>query len=324
MIADNDTLKLYMESIMRYPRVTPAEEAKLARRIAQGDNEARSMLIKANLRLVVKIAHDFKGRGLPLLDLISEGNIGLMRAVEKFDPTRGAKLSSYAAWWIKQSMRRALSNQAPIIRVPTQSAMKMVKIHAAEARLSQQLGRQPTAKEIAAASNLTERTVNGLRVGRSTTVSLQAPLQPGMDGELTDVLADETTLTPDHVLDDAEMMVVLQKLLAALDDQEREILDLRFGLTRGTPWTLEKVSQTVHLTRERVRQVQNQALLALRTLINEESGEEFSRGGSSNRRVAELLENMVARASKKGKRQQGPAPAERGVDRKKKAEGTQA
>ena len=324
MIADNDTLKLYMESIMQYPRVTLAEEAKLARRIAQGDNEARSMLIKANLRLVVKIAHDFKGRGLPLLDLISEGNIGLMRAVEKFDPTRGAKLSSYAAWWIKQSMRRALSNQAPIIRVPTQSAMKMVKIHAAEARLSQQLGRQPTAKEIAAASNLTERTVNGLRIGRTTTVSLQAPLQPGMDGELTDVLADESSPTPDHLLDDTETMSVLQKLLAALDDQEREILDLRFGLTRGTPWTLEKVSQAVHLTRERVRQVQNQALLALRTLINEDSGEEFLRGGSSNRRVAELLENMVTRANRKEKQPHRPASAERGVGKQKKAEGSRA
>ncbi len=307
MISDNDTLKLYMQNIMQYRRVTPAEEVELAKRIAAGDDKAREILIKANLRLVVKIAHDFKGRGLPLLDLISEGNIGLMRAVEKFDPAKGAKLSSYAAWWIKQSMRRALSNQAPIIRVPTQSAMKMVKIHAAEARLTQELGRSPTAKEIAAASNLTERTVNGLRVGRSTTVSLQAPLQPGMDGELTDVLADESTVTPDHILDDAEMMDVLQTLLASLDERERQILDLRFGLTTGTPCTLERVSDMIHLTRERVRQIQNQALMALRTLINEESREEFFHGGSSNRRVAELLENMVARTTEHERNRHKPA-----------------
>jgi len=302
VISDNDTLKLYMESIMTYPRVTVAEEAKLAKRIAQGDQEARNTLIKANLRLVVKIAHDFKGRGLPLLDLISEGNIGLMRAVEKFDPTKGAKLSSYAAWWIKQSMRRALSNQASIIRVPTQSAVKMMKIHSTEVRLTQELGRQPTVKEIAAASNLTERTVNGLRGGRSTTVSLQAPLQPGVDGELTDVLADETSVTPDHLLDDEEMLNVLQKLLASLDERERQILDLRFGLTRGTPCTLERVSEIIHLTRERVRQIQNQVLLVLRTLINEESKEGFARGGASNRRVAELLEKMAARAAENEKK----------------------
>ncbi len=306
MISDNDTLKLYMQNIMQYRRVTTSEEVQLARRIAEGDAEARDVLIKANLRLVVKIAHDFKGRGLPLLDLISEGNIGLMRAVEKFDPAKGAKLSSYAAWWIKQSMRRALSNQAPIIRVPTQSAMKMVKIRAAETRLTQELGRVPTAKEIAAASNLTERTVNGLRVGRSTTVSLQAPLKPGTDGELTDVLADESTVTPDHLLDAAERVEVLQRLLDSLDRREREILDLRFGLTTGVPCTLEKVSEMIHLTRERVRQIQNQALMALRTLINEESREEFSRGGSSNRRIAELLENMVARATEHEKERQKP------------------
>ena len=253
MISDNDTLKLYMQNIMQYRRVTTSEEVQLARRIAEGDAEARDVLIKANLRLVVKIAHDFKGRGLPLLDLISEGNIGLMRAVEKFDPAKGAKLSSYAAWWIKQSMRRALSNQAPIIRVPTQSAMKMVKIRAAETRLTQELGRVPTAKEIAAASNLTERTVNGLRVGRSTTVSLQAPLKPGTDGELTDVLADESTVTPDHLLDDAEMMEVLQRLLDSLDRRERAILDLRFRLTTGVPCPLEAVSELTHPTREPAR-----------------------------------------------------------------------
>ncbi|MCQ2396431.1 MAG: RNA polymerase sigma factor RpoD/SigA [Lentisphaeria bacterium] len=298
MISDNDTLKLYMQNIMQYPRISTAQEGRLAKRIAQGDMSARSELINSNLRLVVKIAHDFKGRGLPLLDLISEGNIGLMRAVEKFDPSKGAKLSSYAAWWIKQAMRHALSNQASIIRVPTQSALKMVRIQAARTRLTQELGRAPTAKEIAAASNLTERTVNGLRVGRSTTVSLQAPLQPGMEGELTDVIADETTVAPDTLLDDNEIMNLLQKLLDTLDAREHQILDLRFGLTNGVPCTLERVSAMLKLTRERVRQIQNQALLALRAMINEDvplSG--ISHGNGPGRRVAELLEKMASRVS---------------------------
>ena len=131
MLSDNDTLKIYMQNISKYSLVTPAEEGELAIKIAQGDAEARLKLIRSNLRLVVKIAHDFKGLGLPLLDLISEGNIGLMRAVEKFDPTKGAKLSSYAAWWIKQSMRRALANQARTSRIPVQSASKISKIQAA-------------------------------------------------------------------------------------------------------------------------------------------------------------------------------------------------
>ena len=158
-------MKLYMQSIGQYPLISTEEEAALALKIAEGDQEARDTLIRSNLRLVVKIAHDFKGMGLPLQDLISEGNIGLMRAVEKFDPTKGAKLSSYAAWWIKQAMRRALANQARTIRIPVQSASKIGKIQSAKNRLSQSWDERPQTRK-SLEINLTERTVVGLRQGK--------------------------------------------------------------------------------------------------------------------------------------------------------------
>ena len=281
MISDNDTMKLYMQSIGKYPLVTQEEEAKLAKRIAAGDNEARDQLISSNLRLVVKIAHDFKGLGLPLLDLISEGNIGLMRAVEKFDPSKGAKLSSYAAWWIKQSMRRALANQARTIRIPVQSASKIGKIQNAKAKLTQKLGREPTDKEIANEINLTERTVSGLRQGKTSTISLFDPIQNGAEGEFKDIIADEKTASPNDLLRDDETLEVMMQLVNKLPDRERVILQLRFGLPRDDgkvekPKTLEEVSRSIGRTRERVRQIQNQALETLRNALEEQKSIEES------------------------------------------------
>jgi RNA polymerase primary sigma factor len=270
MLSDNDTMKLYMQNIGQYPLVTPHEEVELAARIKQGDRDARAKLIRSNLRLVVKIAHDFKGLGLPLLDLISEGNIGLMRAVEKFDPSKGAKLSSYAAWWIKQSMRRALANQARTIRIPVQSASKISKIQAARTRLTEKLGRDPTDKEIAVDVNLTERTVTGLRLGKTTTISLHDPIQHGEDGEFRDIIPDEKTTAPDEIVQDEETLRHMLRLIDHLDERERTILTLRFGLNGERPRTLEEVSQTIGRTRERVRQIQNQALEKLRLLLEED------------------------------------------------------
>ncbi|MCK5803029.1 MAG: RNA polymerase sigma factor RpoD/SigA [Lentisphaeria bacterium] len=273
MLSDNDTMKLYMQNIGQYGLVTRAEEVVLAARIANGEAEARSKLIRSNLRLVVKIAHDFKGLGLPLLDLISEGNIGLMRAVEKFDPTKGAKLSSYAAWWIKQSMRRALANQARTIRIPVQSASKISKIQAARTKLTEELGRDPTDKEIAKEINLTERTVTGLRLGKTTTISLHDPIQHGEDGEFRDIIPDEKTIAPDEIVQEGETLAHMLRLTCQLDQREQKILKLRFGLNGERPRTLEEVSQTIGRTRERVRQIQNQALEKLRIMLEEEGGE---------------------------------------------------
>jgi len=273
MLSDNDTMKLYMQNIGQYSLVTPQEEVELAAKIAAGDEAARSKLIRSNLRLVVKIAHDFKGLGLPLLDLISEGNIGLMRAVEKFDPSKGAKLSSYAAWWIKQSMRRALANQARTIRIPVQSASKISKIQAARTKLTEQLGREPTDKEIAKEVNLTERTVTGLRLGKTTTISLHDPIQHGEDGEFRDIIPDEKTIAPDEIVQDEETLKHMLSLTGRLDERERTILNLRFGLNGERPRTLEEVSQTIGRTRERVRQIQNQALEKLRLMLEEDGME---------------------------------------------------
>ena len=267
MLTDNDTMKLYMANIGQYPLVSPQEEIELAARIAQGDTEARSKLIRSNLRLVVKIAHDFKGLGLPLLDLISEGNTGLMRAVEKFDPSKGAKLSSYAAWWIKQSMRRALANQARTIRIPVQSASKIAKIQAARQKLAEELKREPSDKEIADEINLTERTVTGLRLGKTTTISLHDPIQHGEDGEFRDIIPDEKTTAPDEMVQDEEILSHMLKLTDQLEERERTILELRFGLNGEKPKTLEEVSCKIGRTRERVRQIQNQALDKLRQML---------------------------------------------------------
>ena len=272
----NDTMKMYMAEIAQISLVTKNDEAMLAKAI-HGDNldqhdEARSTLIQANLRLVVKIAHDFKGLGLPLLDLISEGNIGLMRAVEKFDPAKGAKFSSYAAWWIKQSMRRALANQSRTIRIPVQSAGKITKIKSVHTKLAEELGREPTDAEIADQLDFSERTVAGLRLADHRTFSLHDPIQQGEEGEFQDIIPDRHALTPDQILGDVESVDRLLELLEKLEDRERKILEMRFGLNGARPLTLEEVSQRIGRTRERVRQIQNQALAKLKALLVDEAG----------------------------------------------------
>lgn len=272
----NDTMKVYMGEIARIPLVNKKEEAELADDIHCGDldrhENARSTLIKANLRLVVKIAHDFKGLGLPLLDLISEGNIGLMRAVEKFDPAKGAKFSSYAAWWIKQSMRRALANQSRTIRIPVQSAGKINKIKSVRMKLAEELGREPSDAEIAEHLDFSERTVAGLRLADLRTFSLHDPIQQGEEGEFQDIIPDRHAMTPDQILGDVESVFRLMDLLEKLEDRERRILEMRFGLHGNRPLTLEEVSQEIGRTRERVRQIQNQALSKLKQLLVDEAG----------------------------------------------------
>ena len=272
----NDTMKVYMQDIGQISLVSKKEEIELAAAI-HGENEdahdeARAVLIQANLRLVVKIAHDFKGLGLPLLDLISEGNIGLMRAVEKFDPAKGAKFSSYAAWWIKQSMRRALANQSRTIRIPVQSAGKINKIKSVRMKLAEELGREPTDAEIAKNLDFSERTVAGLRLADLRTFSLHDPIQQGEDGEFQDIIPDRRAMTPDQILGDVESVDRLMDLLEDLDGRERLILQMRFGLDGSRARTLEEVSQQIGRTRERVRQIQNQALSKLKAMLADEAG----------------------------------------------------
>lgn len=265
-----DSMTSYMRDIGSIPLIDIQEEARLAERIKAGDRSAWGELIRANLRLVVKIAHDFRGPGLPLQELISEGNIGLMRAAEKFDPEKGAKFSSYAAWWIKQAMRRALLEKSKCIRIPVTSAGKVHKIRTVRARLRDQLDRDPTSAEIAEQVDFSQRVVERLSHVELRAVSLQDPITKDEDGWLRDLIPDERAMTPDEILSDCQVADRLNALLLELDPRERKILLLRYGLDGRPPKTLEEVSQSIGRTRERVRQIQKRALHKLRGQLREE------------------------------------------------------
>jgi RNA polymerase primary sigma factor len=271
MYHKNDPMKVYMQDIGEIPLITKLEEVELAAKIKVGDELARQKLIKANLRLVVKIAHDFKGFGLPLLDLISEGNIGLMRAAEKFDPAKGAKFSSYSAWWIKQSMRRALSQKSRTIRVPVASAGKINKIRTAKIQLAEKLGRVATDTEIAEHLDFTKRTVQGLKLADLKTFSLHDPIQKGEEGSFEDIIPDSSASTPDEIIEDTESIQRLRGLIHNLDEREKTILIMRYGLDGNRPKTLEEVSRIIGRTRERVRQIQMQSLKKLKAMIDDET-----------------------------------------------------
>ncbi|MDW8344034.1 MAG: RNA polymerase sigma factor RpoD/SigA [Verrucomicrobiae bacterium] len=260
-------IEIYLREIGQIPLLTPEEEVELARRIKRGDKQARQQMIKANLRLVVKIAHDYEGLGLPLLDLISEGNIGLMKAVERFDPKKGAKLSTYAAWWIKQSIRRALANQARAIRLPVHLVDKISRMRKVIHELTEALGREPTDEEIAEAMGTTAAKISMLRDAGNRPASLQAYVGEDEDTERGELVADEKAPNPFEVLRDATMRELVREVLAELDPREAAIITARFGLDGGKELTLEEVGKRFGVTRERIRQIQNLALKKLRRAI---------------------------------------------------------
>ena len=270
-VGKKDSLKTYMENISRYPLISVEDEVRLAEMIHSPDQEqkkqAAQTLIQSNLRLVVKIAHDFKGIGLPLMDLISEGNIGLMRSVYKFDPALGAKFSSYAAWWIKQSMHRALSNQTRIIRIPVQTGAKIRKIRLTREKMTAELGREPLDTELAEELHYSKRTVNMLRHAESSTFSLNDPIKTGENDTFEELIADPNAKSPEKQVSDADSLQRLREAMSLLDEREREVITLRFYRFK----TLEQVSVIINRTRERVRQIQNQALAKMRTVMAEEA-----------------------------------------------------
>lgn len=277
--SSSDTLKAYMDDVADIPLLTRAQENQLADDIQSGDvarfAKARETLVTSNLRLVVKIAHDFKGLGLPLADLISEGNIGLMRAAEKFNSTKGAKFSSYAAWWIKQAMRRAISSQSRTIRVPIQSAGRMSKIRRANAELSNELGRAPTDAEIAEYLELSERSVSTLKNIDLRMVSIHDPIKDGEDSEFQDVIPDPASKSADMAINKVDAIFRLMDLLQTLNPREKLVLEMRFGLRGKPPCTLEEISDVVGRTRERIRQIQNNALEKLKNMMEKEEGFSF-------------------------------------------------
>ncbi len=260
---------LYMREVGLVPLLTIQEEIKLAARIKRGSEEARQHMIKANLRLVVKIAREYEGLGLPLLDLVNEGNIGLMKAVDKFDPAKGAKFSTYSSWWIKQSIRRAIANQAKTIRLPSHVIEKLCRLRKASNRLQEELGREPSNDELALAVGLPARKVASLRLAAIRPASLEMSLGDDDTSRLADLVPDERAENPFRELDDKTTTDMVRELITKLDAREARILRYRFGLDGGTEKTLEEVGKYFGVTRERIRQLQNVALAKLRKWIEQ-------------------------------------------------------
>jgi RNA polymerase primary sigma factor len=265
---DSDTsIRLYLREIGQVKLLTPQEEIELAAKIKKGDKKAREHMIKANLRLVVKIARDYEGIGLPLLDLISEGNIGLMKAVERFDPKKGGKLSTYGSWWIKQSIKRALANQSKTIRLPVHLVDKISRMRRTAMKLQEDFGREPTDEELAAELGTTAARVSQMRTASIRPASLDAPVGDDDSNNFSEIVEDERAINPYDELEDKTVVNMLQDMVKHLDDRESTILRFRFGLDGGNEKTLEEVGEKFGVTRERVRQIQNLALRKLRKMI---------------------------------------------------------
>jgi len=268
MARDSDnSLDLYLREISRTPLLTVAEECDLAERIKMGDEEARSHLIRANLRLVVKIARDYSGYGVSLNDLISEGNIGLMQAVERFDPEKGGKFSTYGAWWIKQSVKRALANQSKTIRLPVHMVDKIARMRRIAAMLAEALGREPTDDEIAAELGLPRQKIAMLKQSAQRQTSLDAPVGEGEVKLQGDIVSDEAMPDPLEALTDKNLREQIGDLLGVLNERERKIIDDRFGLNGLKPMLLEDVGREFGVSRERIRQLQNVALAKMRKAL---------------------------------------------------------
>lgn len=263
----DSAIRLYLREIGLVKLLTVKEENELAKRIKKGDKAAREHMIKANLRLVVKIARDYEGIGLPLLDLISEGNIGLMKAVERFDPRKGGKLSTYGSWWIKQSIKRALANQSKTIRLPVHLVDKISKMRRMTMKLQELMGREPTDEELAAELDTTAARVSAMRTASIRPASLDAPVGDDDSSNYSEIVEDERAVNPYDELEDKTVVNMLQDMVKHLDEREATILRFRFGLDGGNEKTLEEVGEKFGVTRERVRQIQNLALRKLRKMI---------------------------------------------------------
>ncbi|MDD3181047.1 MAG: RNA polymerase sigma factor RpoD/SigA [Opitutaceae bacterium] len=262
---ERSMLQLYLNEIRQTPLLTIAEEIKLAARIKRGDTAARDHMIKANLRLVVKIAYDYKDMGLPLMDLISEGNLGLIKAVMRFDPAKGGKLSTYAAWWIKQSMKRALANQSKTIRLPVHLVDKISRMRKTIHLLTDELGREPSNEEIAAEMQVPVNKIALLKTVSVRPASLDAPVGDESDSAvLGELVGDDNAVSPYEGLGDKNLKDDLHAMVNSLDTREAKILKMRFGLDGENELTLEEVGRKFKVTRERIRQLQNLALSKIR------------------------------------------------------------
>ena len=260
----NDPVRMYLKEIGRIPLLTPDEELALSERINNNDEDAKRILAESNLRLVVSIAKRYVGRGLLFLDLIQEGNIGLMKAVDKFDSNRGYKFSTYATWWIRQAITRAIADQARTIRVPVHMVETINKLARVQRQLTQELNREPTDEEIAKKLGISIDKVREVYKISQDPVSLETPIGEEDDSHLGDFLADERTMSPEEFATYEILKDELREVLDTLTVREKEVLELRFGLFDGSSHTLEEVGKQFKVTRERIRQIEAKALRKLR------------------------------------------------------------
>lgn len=263
----DSSVRLYMREIMKTDLLTPEQEVELAARIKTGDEKAREIMIKANLRLVVKLARDYSNYGVPLADLISEGNIGLMKAVEKFDPAKGGKLSTYAGWWIKQAIKRALANQGKTIRLPIHLVDKLARVRRITAMLTEELGEEPTNEMLSEVLGIPERKLAMLKQASQRPASLDAPVSDDSVSTYAEVIGDENAVSPLDELANKNYLDELDDMLEVLDARETEIIGSRFGLNGKKVMTLEEISHNFGVSRERIRQVQNAAISKMRKAL---------------------------------------------------------
>ena len=261
-----DALQLFLKDIGKVPLLTAAQEVELAKRIERGDHRAKQKMVESNLRLVVSIAKNYRNQGLPFLDLIQEGTIGLVRAAEKFDYRRGFKFSTYATWWIRQAVARALADKARTIRMPVHVVEKLNKIGRTERKLLGELGREPAAEEIARELEIEVEEVEQIRRSAQAPISLEKPVGDEEESEFGHFLADENVALPDEAAETTLRRETLRHILGSLSLRERRVLELRYGLDGQHPRTLDEVGRTFNVTRERVRQIENQSLKKLQAL----------------------------------------------------------
>jgi RNA polymerase primary sigma factor len=266
-----DSLQLFLKDVGKVDLLTAAQEVELAKRIERGDHLAKQEMVEANLRLVVSIAKKYRNQGLPFLDLIQEGTIGLVRAAEKFDHRKGFKFSTYATWWIRQAVARALADKARTIRMPVHIVEKLNKIVRTERKLRAELGREPFAWEIADELELDPDEVESIRRSSQPPVSLEKPVGDDEESEFGHFLTDENEALPDEVADEELRKAALRRVLGSLSPRERRVLELRYGLDGEHPRTLDEVGRTFNVTRERIRQIENQSLKKLRALAEAQS-----------------------------------------------------
>ena len=274
-IGTEDPVRMYLKEIGTVPLLTADEELKLAQRKAEGDEAAKERLIEANLRLVVSIAKRYTGRGMSFLDLVQEGNLGLIKGVEKFDYTKGYKLSTYATWWIRQSVTRALADQARTIRVPVHMVETINKMSKMQRKLTLELGYEPSVTELAEALEMSEDKVMEIMQIAREPASLETPIGEEDDSNLGDFVADSNVVTPEGNVESVMLRVHIDALLGDLKERERQVIVLRFGLEDGHPRTLEEVGKEFNVTRERIRQIEAKALRKLRNPVRSKRIRDF-------------------------------------------------